>query len=63
MKQMYTCDISEFSIGLQVWQDGGQYEGDFLNDMRHGEGELKWSNEEVMCFLTVINGCVLIWVL
>ena len=43
-----------FLSGLQVWQDGGQYKGEFHHDMRHGEGELKWSNGEVsfrICFI------------
>lgn len=40
-------------IGLQIWQDGGQYEGEFLHDMRHGEGKLKWSNGEVR-FLKIL---------
>lgn len=40
-------------IGLQIWQDGGQYEGEFLLDMRHGEGELRWSNGEVR-FLKIL---------
>jgi hypothetical protein len=52
------CNIFKFLTGLQVWQDGGQYEGEFLNDMRHGEGELKWSNEEVPDML--LNACVVI---
>jgi len=39
--------------GLQIWQDGSQYDGDFVNDKRHGEGEVKWSNNEV--WLNMIN--------
>lgn len=43
-------------LGLQIWQDGSQYNGDFVNDKRHGEGEVKWSNNEVGYLCSEIFG-------
>ena len=36
--------------GVQTWADGAKYEGDFVNDLRHGDGKLHWANGEV-CWL------------
>ena len=40
-------DTLFYILGVQVWQDGSQYEGDFVSDKRHGKGEVRWSNKEV----------------
>ena len=28
--------------GKYTWPDGRVYEGDYLNDKRHGNGQFKW---------------------
>ena len=33
--------------GTQSWADGSCYHGEFLNDLRHGEGHHTWANGEV----------------
>lgn len=40
--------------GVQTWADGAKYEGDFVNDLRHGDGKLHWANGEV-CWLILIR--------
>lgn len=29
-----------------IWSDGRQYEGEFLDDKRHGYGVYKWSGRQ-----------------
>jgi len=33
-------------MGIMTWPDGRQYEGEFLNDKRHGYGVYKWSGRQ-----------------
>lgn len=42
-------------IGLEVWPDGSRYEGNFVDDLRHGEGHHSWPNGEVTipCFFAL----------
>ncbi len=35
--------------GIQEWPDGCKYEGDFVNNLKHGTGVFTWPNGEV-CF-------------
>ena len=30
-----------------MWADGAKYDGDFVNDLRHGHGSIHWGNGEV----------------
>ena len=30
--------------GLLIWADGKQYEGEFQDDKRHGQGTFKWTD-------------------
>ena len=32
---------------MQIWADGSCYQGEFVDDMRHGKGVHKWANQEV----------------
>ena len=34
-------------LGTQIWEDGSSYQGEFIEDMRHGRGLHKWANGEV----------------
>ena len=36
-----------FATGVQWWADGSSYDGDFVQDMRHGKGTHTWANGEV----------------
>lgn len=44
-----------FLTGTQLWPDGSKYEGQFHNDLRHGQGEHKWANNEVNMFYLVLK--------
>ena len=35
-------------VGTQFWPDGSKYEGQFDNDLRHGDGQHIWANQEVI---------------
>lgn len=34
-------------LGVQEWDDGCTYEGDFVRGLKHGEGKYQWSSGEV----------------
>ena len=52
-----------YSEGIQHWADGSTYEGEFLNDMRHGTGVHTWPNGEVSCVHTLKpSTLVLCWI-
>ena len=34
-------------FGVYNWKDGRQYEGEFVNDKKHGKGKYKWANGKV----------------
>lgn len=36
--------------GVQQWSDGSKYEGEFVNDLKHGSGVFTWTNGEVLLF-------------
>ena len=33
--------------GLFVWLDGKKYEGEYLNDLKHGQGKFEWPDGRV----------------
>jgi hypothetical protein len=39
---------------MQLWPDGSKYDGQFQNDLRHGQGEHMWANKEVI--YSIVNG-------
>lgn len=34
-------------FGVQNWDDGSMYEGQFLNGLKHGKGKYTWTTGEV----------------
>ena len=43
--------IGVYFSGKQTFGDGTVYEGDFNEDMRHGDGVISWPNGEVRYFV------------
>ena len=43
----YLSNVLAHVLGTQLWPDGSQYEGQFDNDLRHGDGQHTWTNQEV----------------
>lgn len=35
-------------LGVQEWEDGSIYEGEFLNGLKHGKGKYTWRSGEVI---------------
>lgn len=33
--------------GLYKWPDGGEYYGEYLNNIKHGVGKFKWANGKI----------------
>lgn len=29
---------------MEIWSDGSQFEGEFLNGVKHGKGKFNWSD-------------------
>lgn len=34
-------------FGVQEWDDGSTYEGEFMNGLKHGKGKYTWKTGEV----------------
>lgn len=45
-------------FGVQEWDDGSRYEGEFMNGLKHGKGKYTWKTGEVRAksFPTIICG-------
>lgn len=35
-------------LGVEEWEDGSIYEGEFLNGLKHGKGKYTWGSGEVI---------------
>lgn len=40
-------DESRSGFGVQEWDDGSIYEGEFMNGLKHGKGKYTWTTGEV----------------
>lgn len=40
-------DEKRQGLGVQEWEDGSTYEGEFLNGLKHGKGKYTWGSGEV----------------
>ena len=45
-----------YVVGTQFWPDGSKYEGQFDNDLRHGDGQHIWANQEV---INIVNSLMI----
>ncbi|XP_008404500.1 ankyrin repeat and MYND domain-containing protein 1 isoform X2 [Poecilia reticulata] len=40
-------EVKREGFGVQEWPDGSKYEGEFLDDFKHGKGRYSWKNGEL----------------
>ena len=56
-------DYKKIGSGVFIWPDGSKYDGDYVNNLRHGKGESSCKNKAWMIGLRemhVKQNCVLL---
>lgn len=43
-KYFYIILILFVTQGVFTWKDGRRYEGEYLDDLKHGYGEFRWKD-------------------
>lgn len=50
---MWDFSCKRNGYGIQEWPDGRKYEGEFVNNLKHGDGVFTWTNGEVTLYFSL----------